>query len=646
MEGFRQLIKGWLGKFLLGVVVFVFVIYGAESLMVIASRPKPVAEINGDEITRESLDQRIEQYRRAQIAQLGDGAKDADLSAETLAPKTLEVMVDRILLTQRTDALSMAASEMAAKKWITSMPEFQEQDGKFSEEIFKVTLARAGYSPQQLINEVRSDHKLRQLQRGIVDSYFMTDLEVQKLMALQDQSRDINYAVIPPDLFLDQVVIEPSDLEEHYKAYQADFEVEDQAKFEYLLISSSQFSEGLQATEEELQEAYQARVAVILDGEERRASHILITPDSPQEPSAEPAEKPEETEKDLALEKIESLKKQIAEGADFAELAKEHSMDPGSKNQGGDLGFTTKGVMVDAFDKVLFSLKEGEVSEIVKTDFGYHIIKLHEIKIAEKPLFDEIKASLEEDVIERKAQEVFAEKLDEINQLAYESGDLSPIVETYQLESKETDWVFRSGGEGLFSDANILKAAFSNEVLKDGFNSDAISLGDGRAVVLRLSEYKDTYVKPLQEVRDEIEEVVKLEKAQKLAVKKGREIIASLRAGKPVDEVTKEHGLNWREEKAAKRFSMVTPRSIVQKAFTMPHPQASSEDEKSNPFDGAELDQGFAVIELRAVNDSEEPLSEDETKNMRQFLTQQLGQLEVDKYLKHHKTASDIEINL
>lgn len=652
MEGFRRLIKGWLGKIMLGAVVFVFVIYGAESLMVLATKPKPVAEINGEEISKQELDARVEQYRQQQTAQLGERAKQLDLSSEALAPEVLNGLVERIVLTQRADALSLSVSDLAIKRWIAQLPQFQ-QDGQFSEEIFRRMLSRNGYSPQSFIVEVKKDYVLRQLQQGIAESFFMTDSEISQLVALQEQARSFEYALLKPERFLSAVEVEEGDLRTYYDANTDQFRTQEKAKFDYLLVNAEQLAADVEVTEADIEKAYEAAVKRAESNEQRRASHILISPeiadaqapadDDNADASSENAPKTAaQIADDLAFEKIKEIQKSIEAGEDFAALAEANSMDPGSATQGGDLGFATRGTMVPAFDEALFELEAGEVSEIVKTDFGYHIIKLAEIKAAEKPVLADIREQLVADIKSEKARTLFEEQVDTLNGLAFESGDLVPLAERFNLTIERSDWVVRASPTDVFADPNVLKAVFADEVIQDGFNTDAIILaGDDRAIVARLQEHSPSELQPLDVVKDQVTELVSLEKAKKMAAKQGRAAIASLRSGGDKEAVATEYGLEWSEHADIKRMAAALPPPVTQHVFQMARPTESGKS-----FDGVDFDQGFAVIELQSVADNETELTDSEQYNMRLFISRQLGQMEVQNYLDFHENASDVERNL
>lgn len=657
MEGFRRLIKGWLGKIMLGAVVFVFVIYGAESLMVLATRPQPVAEVNGEEISRQQLDARIEQHRQRQAQQLGERVSELDLSAETLAPDVLDALVDRIVMTQRAEALSLGVSDRVIMQWITEIPSFQ-QDGQFSEEILRVMLARNGYSLQEFLAEVKNDYVLRQLQQGLAESFFMTPHEIKQLVALQEQSRSFQYAMLKPEDFLPQVSVTPDELQAYYQNNTAQFRTKEKAKFNYLRLSAADLADEVTVSDEALQQAYAAEVKRASANEQRRAAHILISPeitdetaetesadiaDAEASPNKEASPKTAaELADDVAYEKIKSIQAALDAGEDFAELAKAHSMDPGSASQGGDLGFATRGTMVDEFDAALFELEVGELSGIVKTEFGYHLIKLEEIKAAEAPVLADIRDTLIAQIKQDKAQALFEEQVDQLNTLAFESGDLVPLAEAFSLEIQTSDWVERDSPSGFFADPKVIKSAFSNEVIQDGFNTDAIFLaGDTEAVVLRLNEYAPAVIQSLDTVREQVRELVAREAAKAVAAKQGRAAIASLKAGKDKAAVSQEYGLNWSEHDAVKRLATEVPRAVTQHAFQMARP---TESQKS--YSGVEAEDGFAVIMLESVTEDSAELSDDEQYNMGLFLSRQLGQIEIQNYLDFHENASDVDINL
>jgi peptidyl-prolyl cis-trans isomerase D len=626
--------------------------------MVLATRPQPVAEVNGEEISRQQLDARIEQHRQRQTQQLGERASELDLSSETLAPEVLDAIIDRVVLTQRADELSLSVSDRIVMQLITEIPAFQ-QNGKFSEDTFRVMLSRNGYSLQSFMAEVANDYVLRQLQQGIAESFFMTPQEIKKLVALQEQARSFQYALVEAGDFMSEVETSPEDLQAYYQNNTEQFRTKEKAKFDYVRLLASDYEQDIEVTEADIQLAYQARVDRAMANEQRRASHILISPEISDETGvetdaeggieAETASSPDAEPKtaaqladDIAFEKIKSIHAALDAGEDFAALAKEHSMDPGSATQGGDLGFATRGTMVGAFDEALFALEVGELSEIVKTEFGYHIIKLQEIKTDEVPKLDDIREELIVELKRDKAQAQFEEEVDKLNTLAFESGDLVPLAEQHDLQIKTSDWIERNSPSGFFTNPAILKAAFSTEVIQDGFNADAIMLpGDTEAVVLRLSEHAPAVIQSLETVRDRVQQLVVEEKAKARAEKQGRAAIARLKAGAEFSEITEEYGLVWASHENVKRLASEVPREVTQHVFKMPRPT-----ETAKSFGGVESTSGFAVLELKDVTENASGMSEDEQYDMGLFLSRQLGQLEIQNYLDFHENASDVDINL
>ncbi|MEJ2668699.1 MAG: SurA N-terminal domain-containing protein [Gammaproteobacteria bacterium] len=665
MESFRRLIKGWLGKVLLGFVVFVFAIFGAESLMSIATRPKPVAEVNGVDISRQQLDAGVEQERRNRRARLGEQADESTLSNEVLAPQVLDVLVGRLILKQRIQALSLGANDLTVKQMIKSLPQFQ-QNGKFSQEIFEKALQRSGYSLSEFLAEVRNDYMLQQLKWGMEESFFVTDEELNRLVALQDQARTYDYAVVKPESFFSAVTVSDEDIATYYAKNSEQYRTPERAKFDYVVLSEEVLTKAVTVTEDEIRAAYDAELVRRKAGEQRRASHILISTKAMETPDTQ-ADDTQTTDTQTAdadtaaREKIESIKKQLEDGADFAKLAETYSDDPGSAKRGGDLGFAGRGMMVGAFDQALFELKVGQISDVVKTKFGYHLIQLNDIKKPEIPTFDQLRDQLHDTVKQEKLSQAFMHTVDELNQLAYESGDLTPVAEKYGLTIQTSDWVKHGvqseavGSENddadnpesgksdssVFTEEAVLKVAFSDEVLKDGFNSDAVLMGETQAVVLHLKEYAPSVVQALSDVKPLIRTALAHEYAHKKAVKQGQEITASLRSGEARESITEKFALQWEEQVETKRLSSSVPRLVSQKVFQMSRPQ-----DDAVRYDGAELDSGFAIIVLKSVQEGKVDLDENERFNMRLFLAQRLGQNDFGRYLEYYKSQSDIELNL
>ncbi len=627
MESFRRWIKGWLGKSLLGVVILLFAVAGAESLMVLATKPKPAAEVNGEEITYEELERNVESERQSLISRLGGQIDETLISAEQLRPRVLDGLIERKLLVQLAREQNMSVSDSAFKQWVVSMPQFQ-QDGQFSEVLFSSIVSQLGISPFEFAARARSDLVITQLHTALQESYFLSEYELRQLVELQEQLRSFRYAKLKAQDFIDQVSLSEDAIANYYKMHTYDYRTQEKAKVQYLHLKSEQYTKGLNITESEIEAAYVEETDQLKKDEQRQAAHILITMDALSESEAK--------------EKAIAIRERIVAGESFADLAKEFSQDPGSAEQGGDLGFAGRGAYVKEFEEILFQLSEAQVSEPVKTEFGFHVIKLLKVRQPQIPTLEQERERLQRQLVQQKAIDVYHDKLEELKTSVYESGDLQEPAGVFGLQIQTSEWLSREAHQGShqqpFTHPQVLQAVYSQEVLEEGFNSEVVELPDNNAVVVRLLEHSPAKLKPLNEVRGVVVQALQQEEASKLAYQTGLELIAKLKGGESIES----ENLKWVKKDKLKRVSMDAPKPVMKTVFSLPR----SKEKGKASVEGVRLEKDFAIVQLLSVIEGEFGLEGQEKDNMKSFLARQLSQLEFQDYLALQKEQADIEINL
>lgn len=627
MQAFRNLIKGWLGKAILILVAILFSFLGAEGILSVLDRPQPPATVNGEEITELMVQREVELERRRMLQRMGQNADPSKIDTARLKPRAIEALIQGEVMRQSSVEDKLYASNASITKRIQSVPNFQ-MDGTFSEELFERQARNLGFSPRELFNEVGREVVQMQYIVGLGASAFVSEAELKGLVAIQNQKRDVAYATIKNEAYRADIEVTDEQISKHYKNNQRNYMTPEQAKADYVEIVTADFTGDVDVSEAEVQTEYEGEVDRLKGNEERRASHILV-------------EISDTVDEAAAREKIEGIQKKLADGADFAMLANESSDDIGSAENGGDLDFAGKGAYVPEFEAALFELEKDEVSDIVKTEFGFHIIKLTDVKKPEIPSFEDKQAELKDRLAQRKAEEVYYDKLEELRTLAFESSDLLGAAEFLGKEVTTSDWVKRNGNTGLFSNQKLADALFSDEVLLDDQNSDVIELGNGRAVVIHIHEHKPESVKPLAEVKSEIKNKLEGQALAKKAEEVGRGIVAKIKAGESTTEVLLDlDGVDWTVKEAVARRSPDLDFQVSQEAFKLPKP---AEGEKS--VGGVKVRDGFTVIVVSKVEPGAYELSDNEAKQMKQYLASQLGQADYQSYIEFKKQNSDVEIN-
>ena len=584
MENFRRMIRGWLGKTLIFLFALPFALFGVSSIFQNTGNSDTVASVNGVEIGQYQLQKAIELRRQSMIQRFGENIPESMLDPDFLRPSVIEGLIERELIIQSARDNNLQYSMDEIKLMIAKETAFHEE-GKFSITRYEELLRRAGILPQNYPEEFRNDLLATQIRKGYALTTFVTDKEVLAIKKLSNQFRNFQYVTLDPSLLQNKIVINETDIENYYNAHGADFKISEKVSVEYVELFKYQFIEAENVTESEIDTRFAEKTSLMIDEQERLASHILI-------------EINDDRSKEDAEKKINELYLQIISGSDFAELAKENSDDKGSAVNGGDLGFSGKGVFVAEFEKVLFDLSKGEVSSPVLTEFGYHIIKLVDFD----PVLPEL-ATIKDEIIKEitldKAEQPYMDALEELKNIAYESADLLEPSSLLNLEIKTSGLFSRAGGKGLTANKDVIKVAFSEEVLSENRNSDVIELDSGHAVVLRVKENQPASLKPLDDVREFVKEKVLVEMSKQKVNDLGIELIAAQKSGSDVSDQFNQYELEWKVAEKIKRNSADISREITAEVFKMAKPGV---DGKAT-VDGFQLSNGaYVVAELQSVN--------------------------------------------
>lgn len=626
MESFRRMIRGWLGKVLIVLFALPFALFGVSSIFQGTGQNDYVAKINGVKIEPYKLQNAIELRRQSLMQRFGENIPESMLNPDFLKPSVLDALVDRELLIQSADDNNLQYSLDEIKSLIAKEPAFQE-DGKFSNARYDEILRRAGIQPHTYPDEFRNDLISSQIRDGYTATTFVTDKELQAVKQLTDQLRDFKYVLIDAALVKAKITVEDDAVESFYQLNQSQFEIPEEVAIEYIELFKDQFVDKASVTDAELEKRFAEKTAELEAEQQRQAFHILI-------------EVGDERSKEEAKNKIDDLYAQIQAGADFSKLAEEHSDDSGSAENGGDLGLAGKDIYVPEFEQVLYGLKIGEVSAPVLTEFGYHIIKLEKIA-PDLPSFDDIKDAMISEVTLDKAEQPYLDSLEELRNIAYESADLSEPASLLNKELKTSEFFSRVGGQGLTANQDIIKAAYSTEVLAEGRNSDVLELNDGHAVVFRVMEHKPVSVKPLDEVRDIVKANVLAEKSKQKVLELGLELVAAHKSGADLSELFQKYELEWKEAEKIKRNAAGLPREITEQVFKMPKPATEAEP----VIKGVQLANGsYTVIQLDKTSLSDEEIKPEEGAQLKNMLSNQKGASEFKNYTAWLRESADVVI--
>ncbi|VVO14575.1 SurA N-terminal domain-containing protein [Pseudomonas fluorescens] len=620
LQNIRDNSQGWIAKTIIGIIVVLMAFTGIEAIFQATTNSQDAAKVNGEEISQNELSQAVDMQRRQLMQQLGKDFDASLLDEKMLRESALKGLIDRKLLLQGADESKFAFSEAALDQVILQTPEFQV-DGKFSPERFDQVIRQLGYGRMQFRQMLAQEMLIGQLRAGLAGSGFVTDAQVLAFARLEKQTRDFASLSIKADP--SAVKVTDDEIKAHYDEHAKEFMTPDQVVIDYLELKKASFFDQVSVKDEDLQAQYQKETANI--SEQRRGAHILI----------EVNDKVNEAQ---AKTRIDEVQARLAKGESFEALAKEFSQDPGSAANGGDLGYAGPGVYDPAFEKALYALNKDEVSSPVRTDFGWHLIKLLGVEAPSVPSFASLKDKL---TLELKAQQVeqrFVEATKQLEDSAFEASDLAQPAQELKLTVHTSAPFGREGGEGVAANRAVVTAAFSPEVLDEGANSTAIELDPDTVVVLRAKEHRKPAQLPLESVAASIRVQLAKEHASAAAKARAEELIASLRDGKtPLDKAL--DGQNWKVQEAVTRGQEGIDPTVLQALFRMPKPGA-----KDKPtFTSVTLADGsLAIVRLNGVNEAAAP-TEEEKVQYRRFLASRVGQQDFAAYRKQLESQADIE---
>ncbi|WP_460135364.1 SurA N-terminal domain-containing protein [Pseudomonas sp. S1_E04] len=621
LQNIRDNSQGWIAKTIIGIIVALMAFTGIEAIFQASGNNKQdVAKVNGEAITQTELSQAVDMQRRQLMQQLGKDFDASLLDEKLLRESALKGLIDRKLLLQGAADSKFGFSEAALDQVILQTPEFQV-DGKFNAERFDQVIRQLGYNRMQFRQMLTQEMLIGQVRAGIAGSGFVTDAEVLAFARLEKQTRD--FATVNIKSNPAAVKLTDDEVKAYYDQHAKEFMTPDQVVIDYLELKKSSFFDQVSVKDDELQAAYEKETANL--AEQRRAAHILI-------------ETNDKVTDAQAKAKIEEIQARLAKGEKFEALAKEFSQDPGSANNGGDLGFAGPGVYDPDFETALYALKQDQVSAPVRTSFGWHLIKLLGVEAPQVPTFASLKDKLTRELKAQQVEQRFVEATKQLEDAAFEASDLAQPASDLKLTVHTSAPFGREGGEGIAANRAVVTAAFSPEVLDEGANSSAIELDPETVIVLRAKEHRKPAQLPLESVATAIRTQMAKERASAAAKAHAEELIASLRDGKtplnqPVD------GQAWKVTEAATRNAEAIDPAVLQALFRMPKPAA-----KDKPtFTTVTLADGsLVIVRLNGVNEAAAP-SDEEKAQYRRFLASRVGQQDFAAYRKELESKADIK---
>ncbi|WP_434931546.1 SurA N-terminal domain-containing protein [Shewanella sp. HL-SH5] len=618
LEKIREGSQGIVAKTILVLVIFSFAFAGVSSYLG-SSTGVPAAIVNGIEIPETELEQAFQNERaslKQQYGEMFDALSADDSYMQGIKKGVLDRLVANTLVDQAAVDLGLRVSDEQIKQAIYTEPAFQT-DGQFDNDRYQAVLRQLNYQPVTFRNMMRVDMTRSQLLKALVGSEFVLDGEAKQLAEVQSQTRDIRYISVDSTPFLASADVTAEETKAFYDANLMQFMSPELVSLEYVELNVKDMVSDIVVDDAEATEYYQDNQSQYQTPEKRLASHIYA---ASGDDAADEA-------------KLDAIAARIAAGEDFAELAKTESDDKFSAEQGGQIDWFEQGVMDAAFDEVLFSLEKGQVSAVVKGEFGFHIIKLVDVQPGAIAAFDDVKAKIIAQIKETKALSIFYGLQTKLADTSYEIPDT--LIDTANAVNKEvqtTALFTRDNPPANLNKPDLVKAAFSDQVLSSGMNSEVIELDPNHVVVIRVKQHQDAGTMSFDKVEAQIVQRLKYDKANEAAREKAATYMTQLKTGDFAIS-----GAELITVAKLDRFNQDVDAAIANKAFKMPAPEAEAVS-----IDTVALGAGYAVVVLDKVNAAEN-IDASLLQSIKDGLSRQYGQADYRAVIDSLKSKAQIE---
>jgi len=624
LQSIREGVQGWLAWVIVIIICIPFALWGIQEY--VSPTPKSlVAEVNGVELSEREFQDLVRQRKQQLRNQFQNADIDFSFMDAQIKTSVLNQMIEEQVLLQAAENAGMRIGDNLLVRKIHSIPAFQENDS-FSQARYEQLLSYQGMSKQKFEIDMRNATLLEQLRLGVANSAFITDYDIQQRASLEKQERLLSYVIIPANRFKAEVEISDADVNAYYKKNAARYMTDEKVSVEYVEFSQADLAD-INIKEETITEYYEANKDKYKTPIQWKARHILIEAGS--DATDEEVKEAEKQAQDLLVK--------INAGESFEDLAKKFSDDFGSRKSGGDLGWFGAKTMVKPFEDAVKSMKIGDVTTTaVKTQFGFHLIKLEDIKPEVVRPFEDLREQLLAELKKERAESAFYGQGEQFANLAFENpNSLDVLTKTLNLKSKTTELFDNSGSQdkdSIISKPKVVRAAFSDAVLKDGYNSEVIKIAEQHVVVLRLKDHEPAKAKPIEDVKDEIVATLTKDRIQEQAAALGKKLLTEIKD--KVDVLEGYDDLNWSAAMWAGRDDITVPKAIVNEAFKL-----GKVESNAAIYAGIELNNvDYALVALLGVKDGKKDSEADANK-----LEQAIGNNEFKQFVASLKAKADIK---
>ena len=622
LERIREGSQGPWAMAIIALIVLSFVFAGVGSYLT-SSGSTAVATVNGEEISAQELERAYQNQRAQMESQFGESIAQLFSSEQYLSDfrgNVLERLIAEKLLQQQAVEMGLRVSDAQIREAIVQMPEFQF-GGQFDNDRFQAILRQNGFQIAGFRDYLRVQMTQNQLAAALTNSSFTLDGEAERANALQRQTRDAKFVTVSAASFADSVEVTDEDVETYYNANIESFDTEEQVKLAYVTLNVEALKARVSVDDADVRTYYDDNIEGYGTQETRRVSHILIE-------SGEGAQ-----------EKAQALKSELDNGADFASLAEQNSDDVFSAENGGDLDFITPEMMDPSFDEAAFNLANvGDISDVVETEFGFHIIKLTDIKEAQTTAFEDVEAEIRDTLLYDKAMEKYFELQNTLAEIAFEVPDtLEDAANAVDAQIQESVLFSRATAPAELSYPAVIDAAFSPALIEEGLNSDIIEVDDETVVVVRVAEHLPQRTQTLEEVRDAIVSTVQVQKSQDAAKSWANDLLAKVRAGESIEAELAEKSVAWETTEALARNASTVSRAVADTLFKLA-PEGDNNVDVASSVNG-----DVSLVQLIAVN-AAPALEEDLAGGLKQQLASMYGQRLYQQYIDALRADADVTV--
>ncbi|SDH06167.1 peptidyl-prolyl cis-trans isomerase D [Vibrio xiamenensis] len=596
MERLREGVNSIAVKIILGLIILSFVFAGIGSYLVNGSS-NAAAKVGNVEISRGDFEQAYQNERNRMQSQLGDYFSNLLSDPEYVASfrkSVLDRMINDSLLEQHAESLGLRVSDAQVRQMILDMPQFQT-DGKFDQQVYQSALRRVGYTPEGFAELLRQDLVRNQLLTAVQGSDFSLKSEIAAQGQLVTQTRDIRTITLNVDDYASKVSPSDEQVQAYYDEHQDNYARPEQMKVAYVELSADALKKNVSVTDADAKAYYDAHQDKYSTAEQRKISHILVKGDDEA--------------------KAQAILDELNAGANFADLAKQKSEDVGSAENGGSLGWIERDVMDPAFEKAAFALKNvGDMSGLVKSNFGYHIIKLDDLKAPKAKPYADVKSDIIAEIADQQALDKFYDLQSQLETVAFESPDsLDEAAKVIGQPIKQTDFISEQDAPDVLNTPKVMEALNTPEVKEDGLNSEVIEVGPEHVIVVRAQDVRPETVLPLEDVRADVVSALAHSEGEKQAMSDADTLVAGLQKGDP--SVLKSHDVKFGELEKIDRRS-----PLAERVFSMPKP----EEGESSYAQTQDADGNIVVVALSGVEAKvDESLNERVGKQLVQMNAQQ-----------------------